>query len=120
MSNWKVLSLLQKVVLGLLIIVTAAVAPEMVLLLDFGGIELAFSFLLLYYKPLYIWLQSKFHWAYSQIKLVCVVFFNSGLFQPKVFTTHAAFCLVAMLVTGSLVLSVGLFLPAMLVNGMLV
>ena len=120
MRNWRVLSLIQKVILGLLILVAAAIAPEIVLLLDFGGIELALSFLLLYYKPLYLWLQSKFHWVYSQIKLFCIIFFNCGLFQPKIFTTHAVFCLVAMFVTGSLAFSVGLFLPAMLVNGILV
>ncbi len=120
MRNWKDLSLIQKVVIGLLIAVSAFAAPEMMMLLDFGGMELAFGFLLVYCKPFIVWAQPKINWVSSQINITKVGFLNSALLQPKVFTTHAVFCSVAMILTGSLVLSVGLFLPALLANGLLV
>lgn len=119
MSNWKELGIIQKVILGLFIAVSAFLAPEVMLLLDFGGMELAFGFLLVYCKPLIIWLQPKINWVTSQVNIIKIGFLNSALCQPKVFTTHAAFCSVAMVLTGSFVLSVGFLLPALLANSML-
>jgi hypothetical protein len=120
MRNWNDLSLIQKLLIGLFIAFAAFAGPEMMFLIDIGGIELAFGALVMYFKPLIIWLQPKLNWLYSQIKITKVGFLNSAIFQPKVFTTHAVFCSVAMILTGSLVLSVGFFLPALLANGMLV
>jgi Na+/pantothenate symporter len=120
MRNWENLSLIQKVVIGLLITIAAAFAPELMMLVDFGGIELAFSFLLVYCKPLIVWLQPKVNWVSSQINIAKAAFLNSALCQPKVFTTHAVFCSVAMVLTGSFVLSIALFLPALMANGILV
>jgi hypothetical protein len=120
MRNWNDLSLIQKLLIGLFIAFAAFAGPEMMFLIDIGGIELAFGALVMYFKPLIIWLQPKLNWLYSQIKITKVGFLNSAIFQPKVYTTHAVFCSVAMILTGSLVLSVGFFLPALLANGMLV
>jgi hypothetical protein len=120
MSNWKDLSLIKKVAIGLLIAVSAFAAPEMMMLLDFGGMELAFSFLLVYCKPFIVWLQPKINWIFAQISIAKVGFLSSALFQPRVFATQAVFCSIAMILTGSLVLSVSFLLPALLVNGLLV
>jgi len=120
MSNWKELSLIQKVFIGLFIAAAAFVGPEMMFLLDIGGIELACSALFLYFKPLIDWLQPKIKWISIQIHIAKIAFVNSAVFKSKVFTTHAVFCSVAMVLTGSFILSVGFFLPALLANGMLV
>jgi hypothetical protein len=120
MRNWNDLSLIQKLLIGLFIAVAAFAGPEMMFLIDIGGIELAFGALVMYLKPLITWLQPKINGLYSQVNIIKIGFLNSALFQPKVFTTHAIFCSVAMILTGSFVLSVGFFLPALLANGMLV
>jgi len=120
MRNWHDLSLIQKLLIGLFIAAAAFVGPEMMLLIDIGGIELAFGALVMYFKPLIVWLQPKINWLYSQIQIIKVGFINSAILRPKVFTTHAVFCSVAMILTGSFVLSIGFFLPALLANGMLV
>jgi len=120
MSNWNELSLIQKIFVGLFIGAAAFAGPEMMFLLDIGGIELAFGALFMYFKPLIVWLQPKLNWLSSQINIIKVGFIKSAFFQPKVFTTHAVFCSVAMVLTGSFILSVGFFLPALFVNGMLV
>ena len=120
MRNWESLSLIQKVAIGLLITIAAAFAPELMMLVDFGGIELAFSYLLVYFKPLVVWLKHKVKVVSEHINISKVAFSNSALFQPKVFTTHAVFCSVAMVLTGSFVLSTAFFLPALMANGILV
>ena len=119
MSNWNELSLIQKVLVGIFIIAAAFAGPEMMFLLDIGGIELAFGALFMYFKPLIVWVEPKVNWVSSQINTMKVGFLNCALFQPKLFTTHAVFCSVAMVLTGSFILSVGFFLPALLANGML-
>jgi hypothetical protein len=120
MSNWKDLSLIQKVIIGLFIVAAAFAGPEMMILLDIGGIELAFTALFFYFKPLIVWLQSKIEWISIQVNIAKMAFLNSSVLKPKIFTTHALFCSVAMILTGSFVLSVSFFLPALLVNGILV
>jgi hypothetical protein len=120
MRHWNELSVIQKIFIGLFIAAAAFAGPEMVFLLDMGGIELAFGALFIYFKPLIVWVQSKIKWLSSQLNMTKIAFLNSALFQPKVFTTHAVFCSVAMLLTGSFILSVGFFLPALLVNSLLV
>jgi hypothetical protein len=120
MRNWNDLSLIQKLLIGLFIVFAAFAGPEMMFLIDIGGLELAFGALAVYFKPTIDWLQLKINWLYSQIQIIKIGFLNSAIFQPRVFTTHAVFCSVAMILTGSLVLSVGFFLPALLANGMLV
>ncbi len=46
MKNWEDLTLIQKAVIGIAIIAFGALAPEVAMLLNFGGIEVAFAFLL--------------------------------------------------------------------------
>ena len=44
MKNWEDLSLFQKLIIGVAIIAVAVIAPEIAMLLQFGGIEVAFAF----------------------------------------------------------------------------
>ena len=46
MKNWEDLTFVQKALIGTCIVAVAAFAPEIALLLQFGGIEVAFTFLL--------------------------------------------------------------------------
>ena len=45
MKNWEDLSIIQKLIIGVAIIAVAVIAPEIAMLLQFGGIEVAFAFL---------------------------------------------------------------------------
>lgn len=120
MRNWKELSLIQKLIIGLFIIVLAALAPELALLMDLGGIELAFTFMLMYLKPLFLWLKVKYEAIRELGNIAYIAFINSASFKPKVYLTQASFCCIAMVFTGSLVFSMSFLLPGFLFTGMLV
>jgi hypothetical protein len=55
MKNWEDLTLLQKAIYGVAIVCIAAFAPEIAILVQFGGIEVAFAFLAMYLMP---WLDT--------------------------------------------------------------
>jgi hypothetical protein len=59
MQDWKTLGLLKKTILTIIILIIAFFSPELMLFIDVGGIEMALSFLLLYYKPVIVWFQNK-------------------------------------------------------------
>ena len=120
MRNWEELSFTNKLIVGLLIIIAASFAPELMLLVDFGGIELAFTFLLLYCKPLITWLTAKYSVMTYHANIARVAFINSTFFQPRIFVAQAVFCCLVVLITGSVIFSTGFLLPGLLVNGLLV
>lgn len=118
--NWNNLNTLQKLFIGIIILVIAATTPELMLLVDVGGIELAMSALVWYLRPVITWFQVK----YQEIKEAFFVFQlalnNSAWGQPKVFVTQAVFSVAALLLTSSIAFSVFFFLPGILFNSALV
>lgn len=119
MKNWEDLTFIQKALIGIGILAIAAFAPEIALLLQFGGIEVAFAFLLLAFQPLIIW----FHRAFAQIKnitnLAIISIRHSQSASPRVFVLQATFCCLAFALTGSGVFAFSFFMPGMLLNGVL-
>ncbi len=117
MKDWKELSLTKKALIGIAILLVAAIAPELMILVDVGGIELAFSFLLFQYKPLLEWFKHKSENLIVDLKIAKAIILSRALARPKIFTLNVAYCTVMMLMTGSLFLFYGFFLPALFVNG---
>ncbi|MCE9678913.1 hypothetical protein LZP69_06900 [Shewanella sp. AS1] len=70
MKNWEDLSLFQKLTIGIAIIAIAVLAPEIAMLLQFGGIEVAFAFLLFTLKPVLVFCQHYYSKIKSAPKLV--------------------------------------------------
>ncbi|MCO7224114.1 hypothetical protein [Pleionea sp. CnH1-48] len=117
MDNWKELSLIKKILIGTMIIVAAFFAPELMILIDVGGIDLAFGFLLYYYKPVIEWFKAKIDAIKAELQIARDIIVNSALSRPKVFTLNTAYCSICLLVTGSLLFSFSFFLPALMVSG---
>ncbi len=120
MKDWQSFSWIKKLILGLVITLLALVSPELMLFVDIGGIEMALSFLLLYYKPLIVWIQNRFDEIEDYFMMIHHVIINSSLMKPKVFITHSIYGLVAMWFTGAIVFSMGFMLPALFVTGVTV
>ena len=118
MKDWQSLSLLKKIGVGLVIVILANLSPELMLFMDVGGIEMAFSFLVLYYKQFLIRLQSWFQEVQNFCFAVNQVIINSSLMKPKVFIAHSTYGLFAMWFTGAIVFSMGFMLPALFVSSM--
>jgi len=51
--------LTNKILIGSAIIVVVCLAPEFAILVDVGGIDLGFAFLVFYLKPALLWVKSK-------------------------------------------------------------
>ncbi|MEL7798205.1 hypothetical protein V6D52_08235 [Idiomarina loihiensis] len=98
----------------------ALLAPEFAMLVQFGGIEVAFAFLLLYLKPTLIWLQGKYNKLESQLFTAYLSLTQSASTKPSIFITQAAFCCTALALTGSMAFSFSFFMPALLFNAVLV
>ncbi len=119
MKNWEDLTFIQKVTIGISILVVAAFAPEIAILIQFGGIDVAFAFLLIAFQPILAWLQ-RFHVQFKNIislALTSIRYSNSA--KPNVFALQASFCFIAFVLTGSGVFAFSFFMPGMLLNGVL-
>ena len=106
----------KQTLIAIAILVTAAFAPELMLLVDLGGIDLALGFLLLYYKSLIAWFIHKKQQLIETLQIAKAVVINSALGKPKVFTVNMLCCTAFLLITGSTLLSYGLLAPALFIS----
>jgi hypothetical protein len=119
MKNWEDLTLIQKVLIGTAIIAVSVLSPEIAMLVQFGGIEVAFAFLLFALKPLMLW-WLHWHCKLKNILALAVISLrHSASAKPNIFALQASFCCVAFVITGSSVLALSFFMPSMLFNGIL-
>ena len=117
---WQNLSRIQKIFFVVLVSLAVPFAPELIFIADLGGIELVFSFLVLYYKPLLLKIQLLYNKAKSKALLCSTAFKSSALYQPKVFSVQAVFSCATLLLTGSVLYASIFFMPALMLNGVLV
>ena len=120
MKNWEDLTLLQKALCGLAIVCVAAFAPEIAILAQFGGIEVAFAFLAMYLMPLVRHVQNIYNKLNQKIQLAIVAIQTSASAKPKVFFVQATFCCVAFGLSGSVAFAGFFFMPSLVMNGTLV
>ena len=74
---WERLSKTQKFLFIAIMCFVAPFAPEFILMADIGGIELVFSFLVLYYKPILLRIQSAIQRIKFEIN-ICTSAFKSS------------------------------------------
>lgn len=117
---WENLSKTQKFIFITIMCCFAPFAPEFILMADIGGLELVFSFLVLYYKPFLMRLRALIEQIKSKIKNCTSAFKNSSIFQPKVYFTQALFYSCAFFLSGSILFASAFLLPAFLFNPVLV
>ena len=115
--NWKELSLIKKILIGSAILAAAMIAPELMLIIDIGGIDLAFGALFLYYKPVFTWIKDKKQMVNEELKIAKNIIITSALSRPRIFTLNTAFCSAVILTTGSLLFSFSFLLPALFISG---
>lgn len=120
MNAWKELHWIQKSIIGVLVLMMVAVMPELLPLLDLGGIELIFGFVVLNIKTAKYWVYDKYLQARELGRLILMAFVGSALAKPKTFVFHGGVCCAALLITGSIVLSSGFLLPVMIANSYLI
>ena len=120
MKLWNDLSLVQKVVVGVAILLVAIVLPEIAILMQFGGVEIAFGLILVGLTPAVNGLKLQYKKAKHTLWLAARSLQQSAFAKPPVFAVQATFCVAALCFTGSLMFALSFFMPAMLFNGVLV
>ena len=123
MEYWQRLHWLQKAILGLALALFLLFAPEFIptamTLIDVGGIELLFGFVILNAKYWISYLRNGYTSLQTHLAIFHHAALNSAISKPKNFITHAIFCSAVLLVTGSILFSVSFLLPVLMANGML-
>jgi hypothetical protein len=118
---------LNKVQKGLVIIALLALAPlvpefipELIYLIDLGGLEIIVTLTLMYVKPLIDRLQRLTDQFFCYWLIAKQATIKSAVAKPKVFAFQGVLCASVFAITGSMVLSAAFFMPVLLANGLLV
>lgn len=120
MNGWKNLHWTQKAIVGVFVLLMVVTMPELMPLLDIGGIELIFGFIVLNINTAKYWLHDKYRQARNLAKSLLVAFVGSALAKPRNFVFHGGVCCAVLFVTGSILISSAFLLPVMIANGYLV
>ena len=118
--RWEQLSWYQKAAVWCFVGVVGWFAPEIALLVHFGGIEAAFAFLFVFFTPAYVWLKNFIADFKKHLAILTSSIKRSACARPSVFALQAGFCCGAFFVTSSAVFAVSFFMPAILLNGVLI
>ena len=119
MKSWNELTNLQRAVIGIAMVVAAAVLPEIAFLVQLGGVEIAFALVFASLAPIISWFSTKYQAIKECLQTSVVAFRHSASAKPSVFFVQASFCAVALLFTSSGLLAFYFFMPSMLLNGVL-
>jgi hypothetical protein len=120
MKSWDKLTNIQRAFVGIAFVVAAALLPEIAFLVQFGGIELAFTLVLATFSPFLTWLSAKYCAFKDMVTIAYIAYRQSASAKPAVFAVQASFCFAAILFTGSTVFALSFFMPSLLLNGVLI
>lgn len=124
MNEWKNYSLTKKIALSflmtMLVLSTPMLAifmPELLILIDFGGLELTVGFIILNFKPFI----SKCNQFLQSINIALQILqnsiVNSVLMKPRYYYSHQALSVFILFLSGSVLLSLTIFVPAIYLGG---
>ena len=99
-----------------LVIALLPFGPELVLLIDIGGIDFAVTFLMLYLATTYNILAAKWDNFKRELDLFIVFLSQLYMFKPKVLVPHAAASGLIVAFTCSLFLACLFWIPVMYVS----
>ncbi len=119
MKSWNDLSLLQKAIIGLALTVGAAFLPEIALLVNWGGMEIAFAMILASLSPFIQGLTTWLIRLREAIQLAVNAYMQSASARPRVCMLQTVFFGTVFLMTGS-AFAIAFMLPGMMFNALLV
>lgn len=119
MKSWNDLALLQKAIIGLALTIGAAFLPEIALLVNWGGMEIAFAMILASLSPLIHWLTTRLTHLREAIQLAVTAYTKSASARPGVYFLQSVFFGTAFLMTGS-AFAIAFMLPGVMFNSLLV
>ncbi len=116
MKKWQDLSVISRILFGVLFLAAAMIMPELMFIIDLGGLELVFGFLILYFKAIVTWFGYKLEKVKSVLNVFIDIVMNSSVAKPKTLSVHAVYCVLVLFGSGSLLFSMSFFFQGMLVS----
>ena len=120
MIQWEDLKWYQKAAFWFVIGIVGWFAPEIALLFHFGGIEVVFAFVVMYYTPIKRQIQNYWRQFKQGLSLAVVTLQQSASAKPSVYFLGATFCCVAFALTSSLAFASIFFMPGLVFNVVLI
>ncbi|WP_438863027.1 hypothetical protein [Neptunicella sp.] len=111
---------LKKTLMLLLLLAAAPFALELLIFIEFGGIEVAFICLLTMLKPFRLWLTFKFKEIRAVTEQLKLSVQRHSLSQPSVYFSHVAATGMMFIVSSSVLVSACLWIPLLAINGPLI
>lgn len=108
---------LKKALMLLLLLAAAPFALELLIFIQFGGIEVAFICLLTMSKPLRDWITFNIKEAKEVTEQLRWSLQRHSLSQPSVYFSHVAATGMMFIVSSSVLVSACLWLPLLTING---
>lgn len=119
MKSWNELTHLQRALIGISMVVAAALLPEIAFLVQLGGAEIAFALVFASLAPLISWISARYQAIKEFVNTAIIAYQHSASAKPSVFLVQASFCALALLFTSSGLLAFYFFMPSLLLNGFL-
>lgn len=109
-DKWK------KIAIVVLFLLVLPFLPEMMLMVDIVGIEIAITFLVFYLKHHWQLVWHYLHRLKAELIEIYCILTHAYLFQPKVYFSHVSVSVLILVVTGSTVFSTLIWTPAVFMS----
>ncbi|WP_115718932.1 hypothetical protein [Gallaecimonas mangrovi] len=119
MKSWNELTNFQRAIIGISLVIGAAILPEIAFLLNLGGMEVAFALIFASLTPFIASASGKLASIKNAGILAYAAYQRSVSAKPSVFALQASFCAIAFVLTGSGIMAITFFMPGMVLNGIL-
>ena len=117
MKSWKELTNFQRAVIGISLVIGAAILPEIAFLVNLGGMEVAFALIFASFTPFIAGVSGKLASIKNAGILAYEAYQQSASAKPAVFALQASFCAIACVLTGSGVMAITFFfMPGMVLD----
>lgn len=113
-KQWFKLNRWQQFIVFLCLLVLVPVMPELLLVVDIGGLEMLVALTMLYFRPAIVWLRARYDDCCRYFVIAQLALKHSPLSQQRVWLLQGTFSSIAMLLTSSLIVAFVLWLPALL------
>lgn len=114
-DKWITLKTWQKVVLALLLIAMVPFMPELLIVVDFGGLEMLVGLSIMYFKSLQMLFLSQYDKFCQKLLIMKLALSENSINQPSTFAVHSLASISVLFITGSVALSCAIWLPAMVI-----
>ncbi|TLU61193.1 hypothetical protein FE810_15300 [Thalassotalea litorea] len=115
--EWQSLTKTQKFLITLALMAVLPFAPELLLIADIAGIEILFSCVVIYYRPLILKVCALYDYAKESADIILACVRKSAIKRPSVYFPQACFCSLTLVFLGAGSFALVFLMPGFLLPG---